>query len=470
MNRAICLANVFDWRGFASALDACLSDGVAWDEVNWLVGSDVSTAAAPVTPPPRYRCLHALPRGFMPVARAAMLHADEGRFALIHRCAQRMLQDPRAWDDTLHDDHVALSRRSRQVRRDLHKMHAFVRFTRVADAHGDRYIAWFEPMHHVLHAAAPFFARRFAGMRWAILTPQGSVAWCGNALAYGPAASRVDAPPPDAGEHLWLTYYQRIFNPARIKVSAMRREMPVRYWPNLPEARLIAPLLHDAPRRTHDMLAAATAVRRRARAQSLTVAADAAGDAMVQLRQRARGCERCQLAQCATQVVWGEGSLTAHLMIVGEQPGDREDLEGRPFVGPAGELLRAAIARLAWPADGIYLTNAVKHFSYEWRGKRRLHKTPAQREAEACRDWLEHEIALVQPRGILALGSTAASMLLGEIAPLRRWIDAWQVTPGGAPVWVAHHPAALLRHGYSTTSPAFARWVQRLSQAWHGPR
>jgi uracil-DNA glycosylase len=465
MTRTIEIADVFDWAGYARALDVCLHEGVAWNEVDWQVGIN----DAPTVSSLPYRCLCDLPKTFMRSAHGAMLHTDDGRFALIHRIAQRILGDPRVWQDTLHDDHVALCRLDRQVRRDLHKMKAFVRFTRVADESGDRYIAWFEPAHYVLRAAAPFFARRFTAMRWAILTPQGSVAWSGDSLSYGPVAIKAEAPAPDAGEKLWLTYYQRIFNPARIKVDAMRREMPVRYWPNLPEARLIAPLLDDASRRTHEMVTQAAEDRGRSRARSLTVSAESAGDAMTKLMRRARYCDRCELAQCATQVVWGEGSATASLMIVGEQPGDREDLEGLPFVGSAGALLRAAIAQLAWPAKDLYLTNAVKHFKYEWRGKRRLHKTPAQREAEACRDWLEGEIALVRPKAIIALGATAAASLLHEVAPLMRWMDAWQTTPGGTPVWVAHHPAALLRRGFSETSPEFARWVHRLSLAWQAP-
>ena len=126
------------------------------------------------------------------------------------------------------------------------------------------------------------------------------------------------------------------------------------------------------------------------------------------LRDEAARCTRCPLYAPATQTVFGEGPVAARLMLVGEQPGDREDLAGRPFVGPAGALLERALQALGWPRDSLYVTNAVKHFKFEWRGKRRMHKTPAQREAAACLTWLEQEIATLRPAGLVALGAVAA--------------------------------------------------------------
>ncbi|MDQ0610847.1 uracil-DNA glycosylase family protein [Variovorax sp. W1I1] len=125
-------------------------------------------------------------------------------------------------------------------------------------------------------------------------------------------------------------------------------------------------------------------------------------------------CRECPLGERATQSVFGEGPVHARLMVVGEQPGDKEDLAGRPFVGPAGRLFDRAVAELGWSRERLYVTNAVKHFKYELRGKRRIHKTPAQREADACHHWLESEIALVEPVALLALGAVAARSLLGR--------------------------------------------------------
>src|SRR5690606_38384643 len=157
----------------------------------------------------------------------------------------------------LDPDRQAIERCAGEVRREMHKAKAFVRFRPIPAGDGDmRHVAWFEPVHHIVAAVAPFFMRRFAALRWAILTPRISVSWDGSALAYGPGAERHDAPAPDAGEALWLAYYRSIFNPARLKVAMMVREMPVRYWPNLPEAGEIGRLVATANERAGGMVAA----------------------------------------------------------------------------------------------------------------------------------------------------------------------------------------------------------------------
>src|SRR6266576_634418 len=132
-----------------------------------------------------------------------------------------------------------------------------------------------------------------------------------------------------------------------------------------------------------------------------------------QLREEARECQDCPLWANATQTVFGAGDPHARVMLVGEQPGDEEDKKGLPFVGPAGRLLDRALEAAGVPREDLYVTNAVKHFKWTPRGKRRLHKTPAQREVAACLQWLEREIAAVKPRVIVCLGATAARALLG---------------------------------------------------------
>jgi DNA polymerase len=177
-------------------------------------------------------------------------------------------------------------------------------------------------------------------------------------------------------------------------------------------------------------------------------------------------CRECPLGAYATQSVFGEGPVGAVLMVVGEQPGDKEDLVGRPFVGPAGKLFDRAVAELGWSRDKLYVTNAVKHFKYELRGKRRIHKTPAQREAEACHHWLESEMELVQPRGYIALGATAARSLLGRpVAVMKErghWIDD-EAT--GRRVLVTLHPSALLRGDPAQREAAWKAWLKDLSVA-----
>jgi len=156
-------------------------------------------------------------------------------------------------------------------------------------------------------------------------------------------------------------------------------------------------------------------------------------------------CRRCPLWEHATQGVPGEGTRSAALLMVGEQPGDEEDLVGRPFVGPAGRLLRALFVEAGIDAASVYITNAVKHFSWEPRGKRRLHKTPAQREFDACNAWLEKEIATIAPRVIVALGAKALIALTGQRISVAAGREAKLTRPDGTRIVATFHPSAVLR-------------------------
>lgn len=156
-------------------------------------------------------------------------------------------------------------------------------------------------------------------------------------------------------------------------------------------------------------------------------------------------CRRCELGEKATQGVVGEGPSGARLMLVGEQPGNDEDLRGRPFVGPAGQLLRAVLAEVDVPDSGVYITNAVKHFRFELRGKRRMHKTPLQRHIAACHDWLELEIANQRPAVIVTLGATALRAVLGQAMSINMARTRDLVRRDGTPVVATYHPSALLR-------------------------
>jgi DNA polymerase len=242
-----------DWTGFAAQLPALLAAGEAGDaaEVGWtrdigaqaaLFGDTAEASALPWAPP----------EGWEDLGRRVAMHADDARYARLLAFVRRLQREPGLWADVLDPERRRLQSLARQVDREIHKMHAFVRFREVADEQacgGRRHVAWFEPAHHVLRAVAPFFVRRFAQHPWAILTPRGCLHWDGQRLTGTGPASRADAPPEDAGEALWLTYYRSIFNPARLKLAMMKKEMPVRYWANLPEAALITGLVRDAPTR-----------------------------------------------------------------------------------------------------------------------------------------------------------------------------------------------------------------------------
>ncbi|MFI4902449.1 MAG: UdgX family uracil-DNA binding protein [Burkholderiales bacterium] len=169
------------------------------------------------------------------------------------------------------------------------------------------------------------------------------------------------------------------------------------------------------------------------------------GDGRLPHKAELDRCRRCDLGARATQAVPGEGPRHAPLMLVGEQPGDVEDQQGRPFVGPSGRLLRQLMAEAGIGERDAYITNAVKHFSFELRGKRRIHKTPAQREIAACHDWLEAEIAAVHPRVIVALGATALRALVGKAMTIAAAAAAAPRHASGAVIVATFHPSAVLR-------------------------
>ena len=197
------------------------------------------------------------------VLRHACCHRNPGRFMLCYRWLWRVQCMPRLAGDALDADWREIERLARAVGREIHKMHAFVRFRPAQDEKGaPLHVAWFEPEHHIVRAASGFFRERFSNMRWAILTPGCSVLWDQECLQWGPGATQAQAPGPDAGEALWLAYYQSTFNPARLKEQAMLREMPRRYWKNLPETQLISGLVAGARSRTGLMLAAQPAAER----------------------------------------------------------------------------------------------------------------------------------------------------------------------------------------------------------------
>src|SRR3954464_1689654 len=181
-----------------------------------------------------------------------------------------------------------------------------------------------------------------------------------------------------------------------------------------------------------------------------------------ELRNEAKGCQNCTLWANATQTVFGAGDPHARVMLVGEQPGDEEDKKGLPFVGPAGRLLDRALEAAGVEREHLYVTNAVKHFKWEARGKRRLHKTPAQREVDACHQWLEREIATVKPRVIVALGATAAKAVIGKHFKVS--VDRGRFVESDlAPyVFATLHPSALLRLRDDEREAAFDRFVQDL--------
>ncbi|HLK71869.1 MAG TPA: UdgX family uracil-DNA binding protein [Steroidobacteraceae bacterium] len=195
-----------------------------------------------------------------------------------------------------------------------------------------------------------------------------------------------------------------------------------------------------------------------------------AGGRLEQLQARARDCTACDLYKRATQTVFGEGAAHARIMLIGETPGDREDLEGHPFVGPAGQLLDKALGDAGIERRDCYVTNAVKHFKWEPRGKRRLHKTPAQREIDACRRWLLAEIEVLQPGLIVCLGATAAKAIFGPAFRVTKSRGQVLATPLAARALATWHPSAVLRGpDPRARERSYGELVADLRRAHQGP-
>lgn len=434
-----------EWRLAARALllRGTPPDAVVWEDP----ASGVDLFSDPEERPPDVasRAVGVVPPKFLDVAEAALCNRDPARFGLCYRILFRLQKDRELIGARSDPDISKLYRLASEVWRDSHKMKAFVRFREDET----RFAAWFEPDHYTLERTAPFFVRRFAGMAWAILTPYRSAAWDGETLVFGEGTRRRDAPSADAVEDVWRTYFRSIFNPARLKVAMMKSEMPVKYWRNLPEAELIVPLIRGARQAEETMIArpASQPPVRHERAAARKVDAGEAAEitSLADARAAAAGCMRCPLYEFATQTVFGEGPQTAEVMFVGEQPGDQEDLAGKPFVGPAGQVFDRALEKIGIDRSRVYVTNAVKHFKFEPRGKKRIHSKPNAGEIAACRFWLDLEREFVRPKLVVALGASAAASLLGKATAVSAVRGKKLELPDGATLMVTVHPSYLLR-------------------------
>lgn len=380
--------------------------------------------------------------------RDAALHRSAQRWAFLYRVLWRWCHGDRAVASPADEDGARLYAMAKAVRRAQHDMIAYVRFQqRRPDMAGaealPEYLAWYEPDHDVLAYAAGHFARRMGSTTWWIGTPNGTATWDGKTIHYAAApddraAFRAGA---DAVEPLWTAYYRNIFNPARLNEQALHQHMPVRFWKGLPEAALIPGMIAEARNGARRVGQAATIGGMRGK--QVAVDAERAQPARA-MPTSLDQCRNCELWRHATQAVPGRGPATARIMVVGEQPGDHEDLSGEPFIGPAGQVLDDALRHAGVARDSVYLTNAVKHFKWFARGKRRMHKTPGQLEVDACAHWLDQELATVQPRVIVTLGATALGAVVREKVRLR---DAMAAPLRLGDTWIVAtwHPSYALR-------------------------
>jgi DNA polymerase len=438
--RRITLRPGADREGFRRAVRTLIAAEMAPQHVVFaaadapdLFGRDGTSAAPPVP----------LPRSVAELIGVVVCHRDPERYALLYRLVWRVLNGERELLSSASDALVhRLETMARAVRRDLDGMHASVRFRRTGEGGRERFVAWYEPEHFILEAAAEVFVGRFRAHAFSILTPIGSLHWDGERLAGGPPARREDAPDGDAFAEGRRSDRDGGFDPARLRPGVSQPEMPNRNRPSLPPAAAPAALVQTAPQRvvhTIEQEAAMPAKR----------TADAAPDAMwerepkslAELNEIIRAAG--PLVPGATQAVLGEGPEHADIAFVGEQPGDQEDLQGRPFVGPAGKLLTRAMGEVGLSREQAYLTNAVKHFKFELRGKRRIHSKPTAGEVKHYRPWLMKELELVRPRVVVALGGTAVLALTGKQSSIIRARGRAQFGPFQG--YVTVHPSYLLR-------------------------
>ncbi len=258
MTYSVTVQDFADWRRKARAYLAAhiRPHDILWGDAHAQAATLFDDSTLP-SPAPMAQPTLNVPVAFIDLARSVATHRDERRWGLLYEALYRLTHGERHvlkldTDPCTH----ALRMLEKNVRRDIHKMKAFVRFRRIADDDGaELYVAWHCPDHRIVRLAAPFFAKRFEVMRWMILTPDESVRWDGENLFFAPGASADMAPAEDAMEDVWRSYYRATFNPARIKIKCMKREMPVRHWKTLPETTLIADMLKQAPSRVDEMIA-----------------------------------------------------------------------------------------------------------------------------------------------------------------------------------------------------------------------
>ena len=382
------------WRIAARALAL---KSVPPGEVGWAVRDPTgdlppATSSFPDAPEGSF----SVPATFVDLARTIIAHRAPHRFALLYRLLWRLRSHHDLLDNTDDPDVAQAEAMADAVRRDKQRMLETLRFREIGRERTSRYVACFKPEHHILEAIAPVFARRYADMPWSILTPEISAHFDGSLISFTSGLGSAEMPSDDRLEETWRLYSANLFASGRLH---HRPPVPKRSWQETPTTGAMIAEAASGPQTDPD------AAMQGKTAKPL--------DDIETLREQAATCRACHLWKHATQTVFGEGPKHAPIMMVGEQPGDKEDLAGRPFVGPAGALLDQALEEVGIDRAKVYVTNVVKHFKWEPRGKRRIHKKPNAAEITACRPWLQSEIRVVRPRAIVCLGATAAQAVIG---------------------------------------------------------
>ena len=413
------LAHDTDWDGWRLAARQFILAGIEPMDLLWRIGGRGD-------PLPARDGHFNLPRAFVSMLAHAFQVRQAERFGLLYSLIWRVHAGEPVWtsDD---DPDLRLAREwGLMVRADAHRMRTHLRFTMadpgadvVADPGADpgadaEWIGWFTPDHWVLEANARLFARRNPGRSFTIVTPDGTAHWNQTRLRFG--AGLKNATGDDTLLAWWESHRDTILTTAHEGFGIQEAE-DLAEVPRPVDRSGIGPV----------------------------VLANKHSAASPDLVLRARECERCSLYGPATQTVFGEGPSNARIMFIGEQPGDQEDTIGRPFVGPAGQLLDEALEAAGIDRREIYITNAVKHFKFTQRGKQRIHQSPSPSEIDVCRFWLEAERAALNPALIVLLGGSAGRALLGRPVAVTRERGRPLALPDGTMAFLTVHPSYLLR-------------------------
>jgi uracil-DNA glycosylase len=401
------LAHETDWTGWRRATRAFVLAGVSPSELRWTIGgaNDASPDAdGTIT----------LSRTLVALAAQAFQVREVERFALLYTLVWRAHHAELTLSDADDPDLRIARRWALAVRADAHRMRTLIRFVRVPLGDRPNFLGWYQPDYFVLESNARLLARRDPASSFTIVTPDGSAHQDQNGLRFGSGLQN-----PDDDETLlawWESHYDTILHTAHAGGG-------------LPEAEEL-----DEDPRPLDLPAIGP-----------VVLAESQTGATRTLAREARGCERCSLYAPATQTVFGEGPHDATVLFIGEQPGDQEDIIGRPFVGPAGQLLDTALEEAGIDRRRIAITNAVKHFKFTPRGRRRIHQPPSPQEIDICRFWLDAERTALNPTLLVLLGGSAGRAVLGRPVTVTRERGRPFKLPDGSTAFLTVHPSYLLR-------------------------
>ena len=243
-----------EWRNLARGL---LMEGIEPGQILWQSPDETSLFSETFQPSPGTSS-HRIPKGFIELAQTAACHRSGEQWALLYSMLWRLTHhEPHLLKMSTDSEVHRVKKMVKSISRDIHKMHAFVRFRKTGNCEAtgrEQFVAWFEPDHLIVRLTSGFFRKRFGGMDWSILTPDDCMHWDGQKIHFTEGVDKSQAPDEDAQDDLWRTYYRSIFNPARLKVKAMQSEMPKKYWKNLPEAEIIADLISTSNKRTQEMI------------------------------------------------------------------------------------------------------------------------------------------------------------------------------------------------------------------------